>query len=418
MVEPDTGEIRRSFKLLSMDAIFYYAGTALIDPTTVLPVFLATLTKSSIVIGLTVTIRLSLLLLPQMWSAHYLRNRKRHKAYLIKGASVSRIAVALFAVVLFVAGPHRHGLMLWSFMGMYCAFWLSEGLVQVSWTDLCAKCIPERLRGRLFGTMQFGGGILGALAGILVLRMLAPHAPRYPINYAILAAVAAVMFTTSLISLSAVHEPDGIPEAADDGFVRYVRDLGSLIRAHSQIRRLIAVQLLMGVFGMSSVFYILYAKLSGGITDAMVGYLLFAQTVGSMLLSAVAGYVSDHHGPKLAIVMNIVIGLSVPLLILIVPKAPIWIYCIAFFAMGGTLGSGWIGIFNFILELANPKERKSYIGLLNTANAPTLIFPIIGGYLVQKTSYPIVFTITAVALFIALILAIGLSYPRMSRIQR
>lgn len=403
----DPRDVRRNFTLLTMDAGFYWFAMAFFDPTTVLPAFLSTLTKNSIIIGLVATIRPAFQYIPQLWTAHYLRNRVRHKSYLIKGAAIARVGAILFALVLFASSPSSKALMLWAFVGMYAAFWFSEGIVIVSWTDLVAKCIPERLRGRLFGTMQFSSGILASLAGLVVYRMLSKDGPAYPMNYAVLAAFAAFFYTASLTSLSFVKEPDGTPEEFDGGFLHYVKQMAGMLRGHSQLLRVIAVQLLLGVFGMAMIFFMIYARKSAHIDRGTVGLLLIVQVIGSTLVSAAVGYISDHRHPKAAIVFSAGIGLLAPVLCLFAGRT-LWVYGIVFFAVGGMIGSSWIGINNFVLELAQPQERKAYIGLMNTANAPTLIFPLLGGVIVRLVSYEAMFALTAAAFIAAIILALGL----------
>jgi MFS family permease len=410
--EYDPVEVRRSFRLLSLDVIFYLCGLAFIDQSTVLPAFLANLTGSSLLIGAVVAIRPAGVYLPQLWTAHHLRNRTRHKGFLMKVAAISRISIAGFAAMLLLAGPGDRGLMLWAFLAMYAAFWFSEGGAGVPWTDLVAKTIPERLRGRLFGFTQFGGGILGLLAGLLISRILAHGGPAYPTNYAILMAVGAFFFAISYAALYGVREPEGVSEEHDGGFVEYLRRVREMLSRDTQLKRLVAIQILAGFMGVSLPFYILYARQVFAINGAMVGVFLTVQVAGSMVSSALAGYLSDRLGPKAAIITSITGGLLAPVLALLIVGGPVWLYGLVFFAVGAVTGSSWIGVTNYLLELAAPQQRRSYIGLLNTANAPTLVLPVIGGLVVQTFSYEAVFCITAVAFFAALVLALSLTQAR------
>lgn len=405
--EYDPLEVRRSFRRLSMDVIFYICGLAFIDSSTVLPAFLATLTNSSIVIGAIVAIRPAGLFLPQLWTAHYLRNRRRHKGFLLKVAAISRLGIALFAVVLFIAGPNDRALMLVAFLVMYIAFWFSEGGAGVPWTDLVAKTIPERLRGRLFGFTQFGGGILALFAGIFVSRMLSPQGPEYPTDYAVICAVSAVFFWASLIALSTVREPDGPPEEQDADFLTYLKGIGEMLRAHAELKRFLLVEILIGFYAMAMPFYVLYAKEAMHIGGGTVGIFLSVQVAGSIIASAIVGFVSDHRSPKAAVITSVFAGVLAPLLALIVGGSSVWLYSLVFFA-AGAFGSTWIGLTNYLLELAEPRERRSYIGLMNSANAPTMLFPLLGGLIVQVVSYRAAFMITALALVSALILSFGL----------
>lgn len=407
----DPREVRRTFRLLSLDVMSYICGLAFIDSSTIAPAFLATLTKSSIVIGLIIAIRSAGLFLPQLWTAHYIKDRKHHKSFLMKDALVSRVAVTLFAIILFVAGPGDRLLMLIAFIGMYTAFWFSEGIAGVPWTDLVAKAIPERLRGRLFGLTQFGGGIMALVAARFISRMLSPSGPGYPRGYAILMSVAAVLFWISFFNLLAVREPEGEAEEHDGGFMCYVRNIGKMLAGHAQLKQMLVIQLLIGFFGMSLPFYVLYARQVSHISLAVVGALLSVQIAGGIIFSAVAGYVNDHWGPRWAIVASLVSGFAASVLILFT-HGSIWMYRAVFFAVGGFTGSTWIGLTNYLLESADPSERKSSIGLMNTANAPTIIFPILGGLIVQEVGYTTAFITTAVALFIALITALRLAPKR------
>lgn len=391
-----------------MDAIFYFCGLAFMDPSTVLPAFLATLTDSPVLIGALIAIRPAGVFIPQLWTAHFLRNRPRHKRFLIGVASVSRTAITFFAIMLFVAQPDSKTLMLASFIIMYIAFWFSEGGAGVPWTDLVAKTIPERLRGRLFGLMQVVGGILAVLSAELVRRMLSPQGPDYPTNYAVLMSVAAFFFWASLLSLSAVREPIGPVEEHDGGFIEYVAKLGQTLRDHGQLKRLIAIQLLSGLSGLSLPFYILYARDTAGISGGMVGTLLLVQTVGSILSALVAGYLSDHRGPKYAIMLTLILGILAPLVAIVVTDASVWVFGVIFLLVGGLLGCSWIGLTNYLLEMSDPRERRGFIGLMNTANTPAMLHPLLGGVIVQVVSYKAVFGLTFLAYAVAIVLAAGL----------
>ncbi len=405
-------EVRRSFRLLSADVICYICGLAFLDSSTVVPAFLSTLTNSSLAIGCIMAIRPLGIFLPQLWTAHYVRGRRNLKSFLMKDAAISRVAMTLFAAVLFIAQPGQKTLMLCVFMCAYAAFWFSEGVAGVPWTDLVAKTIPERLRGRLFGFTQLGGGVLALFAATFITRMLSRNGPGFPLNYALLMCTSAAFFWASWLSLLGVREPDGEPEEHEGGFLDYARSIGRMLAQHARLKRMLAIQLLMGVFGMSMPFFILYATRQAADghaairTGALVGTLLLAQTVGSIILSGVSGYVSDHLGPKWAIVLSLLCGVTASILALTIHGFSIWLYGLVFFAIGGLNGSSWIGLTNFLLESVDAGERRSSIGIMNTANAPTVLFPILGGLVVQAVSYRAVFAITALALCIALVLAL------------
>lgn len=403
----DSFEVRRSFRFLSVDGTCYIVGLAFLDQATVLPAFLATLTGSSALIGAIIAIRPAGLFLPQLWSAHYLSGRVLHKPYLIKVAIVARIAIALLALVLLFARPDQRKMILWVFILTYVAFWLSEGAAGVSVMDLVAKTIPERLRGRLFGLMHFVGGLLTAAAGLLTGLMLSVRGPSFPINYAILMSVGALLFAVSLAALSRVREPVGVADTRDRDFLVYVARIGVLLSGHRQLQRLLLVQLLIGSHALALPFYVLYARESG-VGSGLIGVFLSLQAVGTVVAGGVAGYLSDQRGPKCVIVLTVFFVMAAPLLALLAGGASVWTYGLIFLLIGGVFGSSWIGLNNYLLELASAESRRSYIGLMNSANLPSMLFPFIGGLIVQWASYQAAFVVSAVLAVAALILALGL----------
>jgi MFS family permease len=398
-------EVRRNFRFLFTDCIFFIFGMAFIDPSTVIPAFLSTITDSSLVIGLVMAIRPASQLIPQMWAAHYLSGRTQHKSYLMKVASASRIATVLFSLTLFLSGPENKGLMLGAFIVMFATFWLSEGFLGVSWTDLVAKTIPERLRGRLWGSTQAAGGLGAALAGLLVAKILSSHGLSYPKNFALLALTGGILFSASFASLFFVREPHGPAEKQNGSFLEYARDIRRMVRTDAELRRFLLVQVLSAFYNLPFAFYILYAKKVSGLGGGVVGLLLSAQIIGGVVWGAIAGYISDRRSPKAAIILTLLAGITAPVLALIVKNLPLPVWMLIFFFLGAVSGSIYIGSTNYLLEMCNPTERRTYVGIMNTANAPTLIFPVLGGIIVQKVSFAAAFAITAVALTIALFLA-------------
>jgi hypothetical protein len=56
---------------------------------------------------------------------------------------------------------------------------------------------------------------------------------------------------------------------------------------------------------------------------------------------------------------------------------------------------------NYVLEIAPPGQRPTYTGLTNTLTGLLLPVPILGGWLLQSTSYPVLFAVSAVGPLLA-----------------
>jgi hypothetical protein len=68
--------------------------------------------------------------------------------------------------------------------------------------------------------------------------------------------------------------------------------------------------------------------------------------------------------------------------------------------MGAVANSVMLGFFNYVMELAPATQRPTYIGLFNTVGGALVVLPTLGGWLLQTTSYGVLFVLTAVTLAI------------------
>ncbi len=82
------------------------------------------------------------------------------------------------------------------------------------------------------------------------------------------------------------------------------------------------------------------------------------------------------------------------------------IYAWVFFMMGAVASSTMLGFFNYVMEIAPATQRPIYIGLFNTVGGALVVLPTLGGWLLQATSYGVLFALTAVTL----VAAFGLSW--------
>jgi MFS family permease len=76
------------------------------------------------------------------------------------------------------------------------------------------------------------------------------------------------------------------------------------------------------------------------------------------------------------------------------------------FVVLGITGSATIlGWMNYVLELAPPGHRPTYMGLSNTLGGLLVLVPLLGGWLLEVTSYPVLFAASAVGPLLALAIA-------------
>ena len=67
-----------------------------------------------------------------------------------------------------------------------------------------------------------------------------------------------------------------------------------------------------------------------------------------------------------------------------------------------------LGFYNYLLEIAPDDLRPSYIGLGNTIMGILTLAPTVGGWLLEATSYTVLFGITALLVFLGFLMALRL----------
>ena len=115
------------------------------------------------------------------------------------------------------------------------------------------------------------------------------------------------------------------------------------------------------------------------------------------------------------------LSLAAPLVALLAPASGLhgagleWLFALMFFTVGvsGVSASAlFIGFTNFVIDHSTPEQRPAYLGLSNALSGPAVLAAILGGWILQRTSYAVLFVLTAAVLLVAQFFAARLPEPR------
>ena len=406
---------RRNFVFLLGDYVGFALGMTFIGRTTVLPAFAGHLTHSKVVIGLVNTVSDGAWLLPQVVFANRLSVRRRKRPYILLGGLIGRPFYLLYALALLLGLHRRPALALAALLGVQILFYGTDAMAAVAWFDVVGKAISERQRGRLFGIAQLISGLLAIGAGALISALLSSPSLPFPRNYALIMALGGVCFLLSLLSCSLLVEPDEPVHEERTAWRDYLAQLAHTLRHDSTFRRLILVRLLAGFDGLAVGFYILFATRQLGLPSTTIGLFTVAQIAGRILSSVGLGALAERAGSHRVIQVSTGVALSAPLVALalgtfhahpgpLVTLAMGWVFVV----IGLVIGAAMLGFYNYLLELAPLGQRPTYVGLFNTITGVLIVLPAVGGWLLQVTTYPVLFALTALVLLVAHRLSFGL----------
>ena len=408
--------IKWNFAMGLIHGILFTGGQAFCDSNTVLPVFLDHFTKSKILIGLSSALIGKLggiaSVFPQLLVANKIENKTHKKPLLIFAITVRALSWGLLAFTTYIFNNTYPNLTIFFLFVTLILHTFMGGVAAVPFLDIWGKSLPSNLRGRFFGYRQLWGGVLAIGSGLIVKNILGNNIIEFPYNFALLFSLVFIFFSISYIALGSVKEPTEKVYKNQLPFRDFLKKAFLVVKKNKNYKKFIMVEILAGAGGIALPFYILYLKDVLQIELGMVGILLSAQMLGSVLSNILWAHLSDFVGNKKVIQISTFAGLMVPIVALMAQFKNELLYLLLFAIIGFFIAGRAIGNTNYLLDIAPPKDRPIYISLTGTLLFPVSLFPLIGGLIAQYISYNILFIITAIPILLGFILSFNLKEPR------
>lgn len=405
----------RTFILGVLNGVLFNLAEALIGGTTVLPVFISSITDSKILVGLSGTMAQAGWFMPQLVVAGFIEHVARKKPVYVWAGVVRCVAIWTIAALVGTIAGSQVGVFLVVFFVLYSIYTLGAGVAGIPFMDIVAKAIPSTRRGTFFGARLFFGGIMSAFAGIFVKGAL--EAKPFPDNFAVLFIAASVIVTVAIISFCLVHEPEVSVKNARPPFKKFLLRGPRLLRTNRSYRMLLVVRVLLAAWGMALPFYIIYARERLGLGAGAAGVFLSIQMVGMILSNILWGTLSDRIGNKIVLVLVSGVAIVSPLLAVLSTRCVwlgnTWCFGIVFFFLGFTLSGIRLGQTNYMLDVSPEAERPTYLGFMNTFLAPILLLSMLGGFVIERTSFETLFFAVMGTAALALVLSVRLEEPRL-----
>ena len=400
--------------LLLVDFVAFGLAFSFVSVFSVMPAFVRELTDSEPVVGLIGTLHAAGWLLPQLGVAAAMAGRPRLKPLMLAATIPGRAIFFLQALFIWGGLTRYPTPMLIVFFVCLALFTLLDGVATVAWFDIMARAIPLAGRGRLMGMGSVLSGVFGIGAGVLVTRILGSSSLTFPNNYALLFAIAGAVHIPAIIALSQLKEPEADTVADESGQSSIAKMLGHLKRVWGEdanFRRLMGARWLLRAIDLSYGFYILHAIDVIGLPDGFTGWFVSAERTGGIVGSLGLAWLNEKRGPRAVIWAGSVASLASPLLAVIFHYAggvpPMTYLAVPFFF--GVANSSWLlGLFNYLLEMAPDGQRPIYIGLSNTLAGLLVPAPFLGGLILRSTSFPVLFSLSAIGATAGLVLSLRL----------
>lgn len=378
---------KRNFFLGVVNGVLFNFASAFTSGSTVLPWFVSKLSSSNVLIGLASTMADLGWFMPQLPVAVITSHHQRQMPLYTKTAYLRALAFCLLTLSVFILGDKNPTWLLLSFFVFFSIYSFGGGLAGVAFTDIIAKTIPANKRGGFFGMRMFFGGTLAALGGLIVKKIMESY--HFPINFGIIFTIASVIILFALFSFCYVKEPEiNLDKKKRHWKENFLKGM-NIFKENIKFRQLFWVRVTVGAYTLGYPFYVIFARKVLGISPGMVGVFLTSEMSGYVLSNLLWGYLSNNVSNRLVILLSSFCSFVPPVILLlnILTPLPLPLFCLIFFFLGSTSAGLGLGAINYLLEFAPEEDRPIYIGFMHTPVSPTVFLSVIGGVVLQLTSF-------------------------------
>ena len=409
-------DLRHNYLVIVIDGSFFGLAMGFFSFTTVLPLFIASLTDSAFLIGLAPALHTIGWQLPQLMSVSAIRRQSRYKNLLLSATLHERCPILLMALVAFIY-PYI-GTALALILSFLVLIWQSigSGISANPWQSMIAKIIPNDMRATFLGIQSAGANLFGSvsavIAGSLIDRFSTDNLNGFGFSFLF----GALAMGISLFFLSLTREKPHAPSNGSLSGYALFRASYQIIKENRQFFWFLISRMISQFGMMAFAFYIVFGvrdlSMSKTTAGVMTGIILITQMVSGILM----GRMADRLNRKIVLM----IGLFATVMSAITAwsaATELWLYAV-FILMGIGNGIFWtIGV-AMTMDFASGEELPVYIGTANTFIAPAAVLaPLLGGWLADNYGFRITFLVSAICGLAAIFFLISFVETNNSRSQ-
>lgn len=404
---------KRNFLSGLLHGTFFKFGSAFSHENSILPAFIYSLTGSPLLVGLLATLRRFGLIAPQLFFASFLESKKYKRPYLVGVLYIRALMWFVMGWSVVFLSTDWPVLTTWIVFVLLTIFFFSGSMGQLVYSYILGSTISPQKRGRFFGVNNLLGGLAGIGAGFLSGDMLKNLKSSGTLTeYGQLFVVTSLAFAVAGIGFVLMREQGDGRHVKNKDLKTFFRESFELARGNRTFRKLLIVALLYPAVLMSVPFFVVLARDKLHATGLELGMFVTMQITGEMLGGLFWGALGDHFGYR-----KVLIGLTA--LITITPLFAVLLYVsrpgaflLVFLLSGFVLKPVDNSVRNYILEISSNHRVPQYVALKNTITAPTLLFPVIGGFILNLFGYLALFYISSILIVGAAITSWLLPEPR------
>ncbi|MGI6207509.1 MAG: MFS transporter [Anaerolineae bacterium] len=384
---------RRNFAVNVADLALWAMGSSCVSVATVLPLYIAHLTDSPVLIGLIPSVQFLGWRVPQLFTGNLVERLPRKLPFVLLVSLNERVPFIVLGLFILLWRSTDATLTLAVVFVLLCWQALGSGFVANAWQDMVAKVILPSHWGLFFGVGNAIGAAIGLGGAALSSYLLTNFA--YPNSFAYSYLVGSAFFMASWVALSLTVEPAKPPTKPAIPLRAYLSKLPALLRADHNFRQFLLVRSFGTFSSMGNAFLAVYAVNRFQLGDEAAALFTATMLVSQAVLNPILGRLGDrrgHHSMVGASFWLQAVGMVAAAL------APnVGLFLAAFALRAAVEAVGMTSGLPIVFQFCRDEDRPTYIGLANTLTSPPLVIaPLLGGALAGVTGYVSVFWASAI----------------------
>ena len=407
--------LKHNITVSLLDGSLFGVGLGFASFGTILPLFVASMTTSALLIGVVPAIHSVGWQLPQLFTASYVSRLRRYKRSVVMTTIHERVPFLGFAIVALLLPTigTKAGLVITFILLTWQG--LGGGFTANSWISMISKIIPPETRGTFFG-LQAGLANL-FISGSAVAAGYLLNALDSPFNFAACFLAACIFFTLSWIALAQTREPVDTDKIIPEVKTHFWDDSKKILGKDVNFNWFLAARFLSQFATMGFSFYIIYALRRFNMDTVTAGFLTATLTISMTIANIGMGRIGDRIGHRAMLILGAFAALLSAVLAWNATSL-LWFYPIFILAGLANVSIWTIGMV-MTVDFGLEAERPLYIGLSQTLTAPaTILAPLLGGWIVDAAGFIPTFSISIVISILMIgILVFLVKDPRTHKLQ-
>jgi len=398
-------DLNHNFLVNIIDGAFFGWGVGFTSYTTIIPLFVSTLTSSAMLIGLIPAIHNMGWQLPQLLLAKRISKMERVRPYVIRATIHERLPIVGLGVVALllpligskIALILTFVLLIWQGLG--------SGFTANAWQIMISKVIPGNILATFFGAQSAAANLFASLGAYLAGLLLVTLKP--PFDFASCFFITGGLYLISWFFLSSTREQPRIIPSEQLTPQPLWHDIKRILKQDKSFTNFL-ISRFFSQFGlMATAFYAVYAVNNLKVSSVQVGLMTSVLLITQVVMNPLLGRLSDQWSRKWVLVLG-TFSAAASAILASVSENPELFYLV-FVLTGVAATAFWTIGMTISLEFGDESQRPTYVGMANTLISPaTILAPLLGGLLADSFGYPVTFITSAVLALISSLILIAL----------